>query len=183
MKEKPTEDFVLEDTESFQAATNSFREILLRQYSQCHLEGSKEMSSGGIATRFLNGEVVELTLPNQKQIFGNTVLMLRTMLDSAIESNKEIKEKISDINKKYKELRLKNKINLDDPDIKEIREIIIHTDDDEKRERCQNQWNDMIKLTKDKSEELVFNYNQEMLIVLGRLLNKLNYLDEGVYGA
>lgn len=92
----PQDEFEFEDSESSKSGAGSFKEILLRQYSKCILEGSKEMTKGGVLKRLIDNKVYEFPVPNQFEIFTNSVGVLKRMLKSQIEA-KDTPQKIKDL--------------------------------------------------------------------------------------
>ena len=58
----------------------SFKTICLEQYKICSLEGSKEMWAGGVRQRVVDGILFSEAIPNQIQIFINSVDMLKHLL-------------------------------------------------------------------------------------------------------
>ena len=56
------------------------REISLRLFNNAMSEGSKEMTEAGIIRKLINGEVVEIMRPNQKEVYINSVSMLHICL-------------------------------------------------------------------------------------------------------
>lgn len=58
----------------------SFKTICLEQYRLCAVEGSKEMTLGGVRKRFINGMMIEEIVPNQIEIFVNSVDILKHLL-------------------------------------------------------------------------------------------------------
>ncbi len=180
---KKEEDFELEDSEDYkQSQAETYKDIVLQQFRRCTTEGSKEMTSGGLISRYINGQIVQLSLPNQKEIFYNSVTMLKTMLNSQIENHENIKDKIKDINEKYSNLKKKYPDMFND-ELKELRGIITRTRDYNKAEQYRVQHNDIITNSKNGIEKLEFEQSQELLIALEQLLSELNYLEEGgAYG-
>ena len=82
------------------------REISLRLFNNAFAEGSKEMTEAGIIKKVLNGEVIEIMRPNQREVYINSVKMLQICLLPRIgilpednEISKLFKEVNSDIEK------------------------------------------------------------------------------------
>ena len=108
IKNKPAEqtEFEFEDAETFSGGkSGSYKDIVLSQFKKCCEEASKEMTVGGITRRIINGQVVEIPVPNQQEIFVNSVKVLDIILVGKIATNKElITERIDEFNKRLKEL-------------------------------------------------------------------------------
>lgn len=76
MENKPEPSIEYEDTDTWKSGSElSIKEISLNLFNKAMREGSKEMTKGGIMQRYINGELVELVLPNQREIFINSVQM------------------------------------------------------------------------------------------------------------
>ena len=107
----------IEDSGSigFSKDKKSFKSIVMDQYHKCCIEGSKEMTLGGVTTRFIDGEEVSYPVPNQVEIFTNSIDMLNNLLIAkARHNNKFIGGKINkfyvgmkDITKKREERKKK----------------------------------------------------------------------------
>ena len=180
MKPKEREDeIILEDSEDYrQSEAGSYKEIVLRQFSRCCNEGSKEMTTGGTATRYINGIVMQLSLPNQKEIFCNSVNMLKTMLNSQVQGNEDIKPQVKKIEDEIKESKSKNNSSFDN-ELKQLQEIMLKSKDESKTEICRIRYNEIVKKIKAEAERLEFEKNQALLIILEQLLSELNYFEEG----
>ena len=70
-------EFSYEDSESWSGNSESFsiKEIALRQFNRAMLEGTREMTTGGVRNRIIEGQVVEFIVPNQVQVFVSSVEM------------------------------------------------------------------------------------------------------------
>ena len=74
---EPENNMSFEDSENFAGSDNlSIKQIVLKQLQKCVEEGSKEMSGGGYRKRIFNNEVLEIFVPNQREVFVNNVKML-----------------------------------------------------------------------------------------------------------
>ena len=51
----------------------SFRDVVLRAIEKIRLEGSKEMTKGGEITQMFDGEPVVITIPNQRNIYIQSI--------------------------------------------------------------------------------------------------------------
>jgi len=59
----------------------SFKYLIMYQYMKCCIEGSKEMTKGGLVKRTINGEeVIVDVVANRIEVFINSVDMLKTFL-------------------------------------------------------------------------------------------------------
>lgn len=171
-----TESTVFEDAESYKMSEPlSIKAIVLRQLQKCIDEGSKEMTLGGIQQRMIRGVVYELGVPNQVEIFINSVSMLRTLLtadmsrhnDTFKDSIQEYQDSIDTAMKEFKDRCAKyneqmNKI--DDPMIKAT---------------YQADYNKKMNWTQNVREEKILTvYKDNLLVLLCALLDKINYMDE-----
>jgi len=131
-KKEFSDDIEFEDSETFRGShTTSFKDIILEIYKRCCIEGSKDMTAeSGVFNRLVNGVVIEIVVPNQKEIFINNVDILRIALLPIFEKHKKIFYKyIEEYNKRIDELitirhkqisfieqKYKNKMHLKDKD-------------------------------------------------------------------
>ena len=86
---------LMDDEFSFNRGGKTGQTIVLEQYNNCVKEGSKEMSPGGVQKRVINGEVVEVFVPNQVEIFINHVEMLKRALVHDTEHESDIAKKLN----------------------------------------------------------------------------------------
>lgn len=92
-KQQFLDDIEFEDSENYhsqQSGGSNFKEIVLRQFQKCGTEGSKEMTVGGLMKRVIDGKVVELPVPNQIEIFINSVEVLKMILSTKLIENKGV---------------------------------------------------------------------------------------------
>jgi len=120
----------VEDGENFYGQKNMSKEqIILKSLQRCMDEGSKEMTEGGILRRVIDGKVYEVAVPNQKEIFINSIRMFWSVIfPLVIEKYKELcEEQLGNFTERYhslvkeyettqteirKDYRNKNNINL-----------------------------------------------------------------------
>lgn len=67
----------------------SFAQLVMIQCSKCHQENNKEMTRGGKMSRLVDGELIESIVPDQIEIFVNTVESLGIMLNKRITTLKK----------------------------------------------------------------------------------------------
>jgi hypothetical protein len=81
---KPSEidDIEIEDTTNnfYSSKEKGKKEIICTHFERCMVEGSKEMTEGGVTRRLINGRVEEFAVPNQMDIFINCIKMLWSAL-------------------------------------------------------------------------------------------------------
>ena len=97
----------VEDGENFYGKKGLSKEqIILKALQKCMDEGSKEMTEGGIIKRMINNQVYELAVPNQKEIFINSIRILWTLIFPLIlEKYKELcNEQLGDFVGNYNNL-------------------------------------------------------------------------------
>ena len=128
-EEKDTgSNFQFEDAENYrggQSEDYSFKSIVLKQLNKCTEEGSKEMLRGGWITKIIKGIPYRVEAANQREIFCNSVGILRIILTPEIVKNKKIvEEKLMDVDndinnakidykKRYNEIIKQNKMKPD----------------------------------------------------------------------
>ncbi len=169
MKKVFNEDqYDVEDGEDSFASTSDsigIRTIALEQYRRCCIEGSKEMSKGGIKTRVINGVVSKIDIPDQREIFVNCVKQLGLLLTPHLAKKDDIKEKIDKVEEEINEVYDKYKEQYSKMKEKYQNEGKIDWDRTEE------------SLQKDYYKELIVLY-EEKLKMLSQLLNELNYFSE-----
>lgn len=82
MVESNNDSMNFEDAENYRGSNESLsiRELVLRQFQRCIFEGGKEINLSGYVQRFVNGQLMELPVPDQAEIFIENVLMLRMIM-------------------------------------------------------------------------------------------------------
>jgi hypothetical protein len=87
------DDIEIEDGDGFHSYSDDkyhIKRIVMEQLNHCIKEGSKEMDSGGIRKRIINGQEVEVSVPNQREIFCNGVDMLWILIAPQIGQHKKL---------------------------------------------------------------------------------------------
>lgn len=64
-----------QDSASYRNQEASIKNISLKLFQKATEEGSKEWTTGGVIKRLVEGKVVDIVVPNQKEIFVNSVKM------------------------------------------------------------------------------------------------------------
>jgi len=164
--------YVIEDEQPFFGGDNDkgIKSIFLNQYGRCCLEGSKEMIKGGNVTKIINGKPVTIQVPNQREIFINTVKIMEIILKPKFDKETEAKMGLLDND-------IKNKNNEAEKDYEAKQQAYELKKRNPKVQlpawaNIENQIYDELQL------KLVKVY-QKKLLVLSTLLNKLNYFEEG----
>jgi len=168
----------IEDSENYKGGqTNTFKEICMAQYRKAVEEGSKQMLSGGVEKRLINGQIMEMPIPNQREIFFNSVEMLRILLTAHISDEEKLMKvnmesfdkDIDGLNKNHEEQLLR------------LRQWF--KDNNNSKQDNTRQYNEQVKSFIDEYELNKVQLNKKLLIELSILLNKKNYFDEqGVTG-
>jgi len=109
------DDIVVEDGENYHSSNSNglgIKEITLNQFNKCVIEGSKEMVNGGVQKKLVNGVMHEIQVPNQREIFTNSVIMMEIIIVSKMQKkerkelsvqNVEIDQQIATLQKEYNE--------------------------------------------------------------------------------
>ena len=148
----------IEDGENATSRELGIKEIALEQYRRCCVEGSKEMTRGGKSSRTINGKYCELDIPDQREVFFNSVTMLGVILSPQMEK-RPVKTKVVEKNEAIKATRTKY-----------LSEI---------KESKQKENYKYLEMMKDLMySELMFNY-KDLMEQLSFLLKDLKYFDEG----
>jgi hypothetical protein len=178
MSKEEDSEIEFEDAETYRSKSTGvgIKEIALKQFQKCCEEGSKEMTNGGVMKRLINNEVVELAVPNQRELFINNVEMLRTILKGKINKNKELMKPF--ILRFDSELeRIKNEFNA-----KKVR-----LDADFSKKHVRNQYserpayNQLMQQYYEEYELGKVKTYKKMLDALSLLIDRLNYFEEMDY--
>lgn len=166
----------VEDGEDYRGAEAlGIKIIVLEQYRRCCIEGSKEMRRAGISNKIIKGVVVEVEIPDQREIFINSVKMMEIILAPELLQKKdnvhlkkleEIDKSIKQLEKSYEEVRKKFE---EDFLEKNRRQPEIFN-----REKSYTQ---ETRMKDDMFSKLVILF-QDKLILLSIKLKDLNYFDE-----
>ncbi len=85
------EDIIDLDSENYRSGQGESRKsIVMENYKRCCVEGSKEMTQSGIVTRVIDGRAVEVAVPDQIEIFANSVEMLKASLMDKVNENPDL---------------------------------------------------------------------------------------------
>jgi len=156
---------------------DTYWDVIFKQLRHCCAEGSKEMTVGGVATRFIGGQVIELNLPNQREIFCNSIFILKVLLTKFLNNkgNEDYKKQLDELKEIYEDKREKMILIEDNPNIKELRRIVLKTDNESKRMSATNMYNDLLKSNKKQLEELETEYSKKVLAVSVQLMDQENF--------
>jgi hypothetical protein len=171
-KINPADIEVIDEEGYSSSAEGGFKQIILDQVRRCANEGSKELTTAGVRTRLIQGRIIELYCPDQREIFRNAVWSLFCLLKPKIEANSQLmKEKIEQIKQRERDLELEVTRRRT-----EVRVRIKHPEKSREKSLLYNAENQRIDRFKDR---VSYEIQQEQLCHLMTLLEKLNYLEEG----
>jgi len=172
------DDVIYEDADQFRGATaSSIKEIVLRQFSKCCTELSKEMTRGGAFTRYVDGKYIEIVAPDQIQIVINSIETLRIILQPKIKEKEDLMTPlIAEFNKAIEDL--KNTRN-------EQLNTILAQDSEDNYYLTLEQKNELRSNTTELIREYDRNYDggllsayKKLFVVLSSLMAEYNYFDE-----
>lgn len=172
------DDIEFEDIESIPSQSGGgFKQIALDQFRKCCNEGSKEMTLGGVMLRYVQGQAVEMSVPNQVEIYINSVEMLRILLQPKLTKETAISK---NIDKHYDELVSAAKE-------RDNNKMIISQDftkrPDDWQKKHAEQFNGKL-LAEDRAfESFQILKLRKILEQLSILLDKLKYFEEGKVSA
>lgn len=181
MNKDTPEDFEVEDSENYLSQKVGIKDIAMRAYEQCLLEGRKEMIPGGTTTRIMKGQPIEIEIPNQREIFKNTVRSFEVVLNSNFNKFDEIKKKIKESNEDIKNARedYNNQIWLiNNP--QKSKEFRAYSEESVKLQTNKQYRATIIFGTK--YEMYVVELYRERLLILSDLIGRLNYFEESGAG-
>lgn len=172
------DDMEFEDGEGFRSKAEgvTIKTIVLKQYEKCCTEGSKEMTGGGVINRIINGQLIELAVPNQREIFINSVEMLNIVLIPEIKKNKKLIQE--DIDKFEYSLQ---KLNINLNEYMQQIDSNITFDDPRYKQHSEAYYKDKnisIQNLHDNYELAKVELYKSLLRTIGMLLNHLNYFEE-----
>ena len=178
-KNYPVDEY--EDIENYGSGSGGggIKEICLRLFSKACSEGSREWTESGIITRFMNGQSVEVMLPDQREIFINSVQMLHTAV-----LPKEMRCKDDDINKMFKDVKdAISKLNKwRDDGLAELRSQFSqgkmqHLKVDMKNQKV-SEYNHTMKEIETTYNHKLTHIHKDLLNAISCLMDKLNYFEE-----
>ena len=165
-----------EDVDKWKKSSDihSMQQIVLKQLEKCIDEESKEMDGGGLRNRVIDGNVIEIIVQNQREIFINSTEALWYLTIDLYEKNKkEVNDAMENIDNNLEKIDAehnKRKKRIDDYYRKKI----------VKDKRYISMYNSRTKLENDNYElDRVQLYKVKLAIII-RLLSKIKYgVEEG----
>ena len=165
-----------EDVDKWKKSSDihSMQQIVLKQLAKCIDEESKEMDGGGLRNRVIDGNVIEIIVQNQREIFINSTEALWYLTIDLYEKNKdEVNDAMENIDNNLEKIDAehnKRKKRIDDYYRKKI----------VKDKRYISMYNSRTKLENDNYElDRVQLYKVKLAIII-RLLSKIKYgVEEG----
>lgn len=168
-----------EDSESYSGGDKNIgiKEISLRLFQKAVMEGSKEMTQGGVFKRIIDGQLVEYSVPNQVEIFCNSVEMFYYAMQPYVsKGGKEFKTQMTELLKQLTD---------DEKDYKkDVITIKSQTKNIVQGYLSSNGINiadisNSVKIRFNKYENTKIKLRKDQLALLSELLSKLNYFEEG----
>ena len=173
---KPQQEIEVEGGEGYQGKTEglSAKQIILNQLQRCCIEGGKEMAVGGLQKRIIDGKVIEIVVPNQKEIFINSVEMLWILVQPKAlelkEDDERKKEMVMTLNRVQ---AIKDNFKKKRGNIMEIWKTKYKRNPDRKESL-----NIALSLYDRQEEESKLYDTKNILLLISGLLSKLNYFEE-----
>ena len=162
----PFTDISVEDGEnSFGSNAAGIKEIALNLFQKSCFEGSKEMVKGGTVTKFVSGKFVEVDVPNQREVFINSVRVLHYVLLPELTRNEELLKEMQEIDNEVKEIEKKKYDELKAFEVKY-------------NQNNNLDWNKKVDKLEAELEMLKVERTYRKLIVLSMLLKEINYFSE-----
>jgi len=176
----------IEDVDNMMSSnqTNSFKALVMEQYKRCCTEGSKEMTVGGMVTRMINGQKIEMMMPNQIQIYINTVEHLRILLDPKIQFHGKYGKLVNTINKKT--IALNRRLKKEKEGIRDKYNKLSDKREQggsSEKQMYYQDYIDKLESYKNKHEFRKYMLYKDLLSILSMLLDKLNYFEEESFSA
>lgn len=175
---------IIEDGEigSQQKTHRSFHSIVLDTLAECQDNMAKEQGLGGTARRIINGEVVEILMPNQLEITVNSIRSLMLLLHSEILDHPKIAKKLNEFEEKLEKTKEVYDSNIAHVNMryKEPHQSNIY--DETKRQQIEeyrvNHRHKINSLMRRKREKVLHLHVEELFPLLMELLKELNYFTE-----
>jgi predicted RNase H-like nuclease (RuvC/YqgF family) len=150
--------------EGYFSAKNSFKDIALNHFKKCIEEGSKEMTHGGIIERVIEGKVVQVAVPDQVEVYANSVKMLVMTLAPymTLKEHAHYLPKVKELERDLKELKA---------ELNRMTERVFKQVDGVEPTKRQDsrQVNSAIS---------ILRRENEMFLLMSNLLGDLNWFDE-----
>jgi len=161
-------DISIEDGEGFKLGADfGIQQIGLEQFRRCIAEGSKEMQRGGIQTKIIKGNPVDIEVGNQREIFINSVKMMAIVLEPEFDDEPKILKEIQKID-----------VEISNIEYEFSKSFKILKMDWQKKKF---DWNKAVSDLQDQYERSVLTLYHQKLIILSKLLKNINYYGEGTY--
>ena len=170
--------FVHTDSSFFRKSdVDVYWDIIFKQLRRCCAEGSEEMTTGGVVTRYINGQVIDINLPNQREKYDNSVFQLGILVGKFLNNkdNNGFKDKLKELNELHNEQRRDVTLLSDNPEIKELRNIILKSNDNSKKNNATKMYNDMLKVNKKQLEELKTEYSKKLMALFVEIMDKESF--------
>lgn len=180
-EKKPSySDIEYEDAESFRGSHDkiSIKQISLERFHNAMREGSKEWTESGIVTRLIDGKPVDILMPNQREIFNNSVEMCYYPLCPYINSCRD-----ENVKKMFETVNLQRKMITDwfNEELKKLdeeNEERINTPDNSRRQEWIQEYNKRLRLLEGRHQNKLVSLHKELLKSLSFLLHEMNYFEE-----
>ncbi len=182
MKQDIPDEFEVEDSENYQGGSGgTIKEIAMRAFDRCLNEGSKEMIPGGVGYKFIGGVERQVIIPNQREIFINTIRSFEVIMKPYYDNHDDIEEKIKESDKNIKNAKEEYNHQM----------WLINNPKTGESFRAYSEETKDIQKHKQNETNLVFGTEYEMYVVylyrerldiLGELLKNLNHFDEAGVG-
>ncbi len=181
---KPKHEIQYEDRDTWIAGSSGtgIKEISLNRFQKAMIEGGKEMTGGGVQTRFVDGQTIQIAVPDQREIFINCVKMSYiTIIPKIQEMKDDPKKNKIDLKHKFKMWDTTNSSLLNDHEEK-LKNLRQKLSSKSKGYLSPNQDTDEYQLMyaaiKERHDNERVEKSRELLTLISLMLNHLNYFDE-----
>ena len=169
------------ETEGYRAGSEyGLKTIVYKQLQRCIDEGSKEMTSGGIIKRIIDGRVINIAVPNQIEIYINSCIHLKILLLEHIKKNKDIIKELTKVDDFIESFDAKEKkLNADFESETEKKYAPYSELSFRNQDKYANIFNVSIQRIKEKFEVKVIElYKNGFLNIIPYLISKTNFFGE-----
>ena len=170
----------LEITEGGSSDKSLYSVQVMEQYRACIRESSKEKTTGGIIYRIINGEKVEVAVPNQLEIFINTVDALFVMLTPYVVDHQDhIGKEVNDFDDRHKKIK-EHAEKLRKQYTKKFNSMSTKKGPNgiSERDLHRDKYKLLMKEINEREELSLYEANKYLLVAMTKLLKRLNWFEE-----
>jgi len=179
-QQKEDKVFDYEGSENWKSRSDvgGIKEMAMRLFNKALLEGAKEMTQGGVFERVINGEIINVAIFNQREIFINSVQMIKATLLPKIKKS-SMKKDFKDNEDSLKQLQIKH-----DKSVEDLQKNYINFLDNPSpnTEHKVIEYNKKLNILVNELELNKVEIHKELLNCVSNLMEELKYFEESGAG-